>query len=122
MNLNERYKKLKKDYPEAKLALDVIPGVGVATSAADMLSKLADEDYEGAASEAVGLIPGMKAGVVLSKAAKAVLLKKQLNAIRGTAKVVDAAGDAGSYQEAVGRYAKGGKVTGYKGYGKARKC
>lgn len=119
--ISDTYDAVKKRYPEAKLALDVLPMSGVVTSAADTIQDLSKGNYLDAAENAVGLIPGLKAGVVLSKARKAKALKEAKNAVRGAAKVTDAAADAGAYQKATDAYAKGGRVTGYRGYGKAKK-
>ena len=119
--ISDTYDDIKRRYPEAKLAIDVLPYTGVVTSAADTLQALSKGDYEDAAENAVGLIPGLKTGVVLSKARKAKAMKEAKNAVRGTAKVTDAALDAGAYQKATDTYAKGGRVTGYRGYGRAKK-
>ena len=120
-NLSDKYDQLKKSYPEAKLALDIAPYSGTVTSALDTAQDVYKGNYEDAAENAVGIIPGLKAGVLLKKGRKAAALKNATDAVRAAARVTDSALDAGSYQKTEGRYARGGRVTGYRGYGKAKK-
>lgn len=120
--ISESYKKFKKENKELKLAADLTPVVGSVLSGVDAAEDAYDGNYVGALANAAGMIPGIKHGVVLSKAAKAVQVAKANNAARAAGRVVDAAGDAGEFDTARREgYAKGGRVTGYKGYGKARK-
>ena len=127
--LSDRYDKWKKDNAEVKLAMDIAPYTGQATSAADVAQALYKGDYPDAASNALGFIPGLKAvrkfvpGVGATKGASKTTKNTAENALKGVGKVLDASNDAGNYQENTERYRKGGSVraTGYKGYGKAKK-
>jgi len=63
------YDKLSQQYPTMKLALDVAPFSNVVTSGLDVASDLRKGDYGTAAGDALGLVPGMRAGVGLAKGA-----------------------------------------------------
>jgi hypothetical protein len=56
----DRYDQLSNAYPKTKLALDVLPGTNVATSALDVASDLHKGDIAAAAGDAIGLLPGYK--------------------------------------------------------------
>lgn len=94
--LSDAYDALKEANPKTKLALDLTPGVGVATAIADTVQDVYKGEYKDAALDALGAIPAL---VGLKSARKAVKLAKA----------------------APKALAKGGRVTGYRGYGIARK-
>lgn len=54
------YDQLSNDHPNIKLALDLIPSTGMATSAIDTASDLNKGNYGDAAIDAVGLIPEVR--------------------------------------------------------------
>jgi len=64
-----KYDKVSEEHPLAKLAFDLIPVTGVATSAADTVSDLKKRQYGKAAVDSLGLIPGVK---TITTAAKGV--------------------------------------------------
>ena len=92
--MSDAYDAWKAANPKKKLAADLTPGVGVATALADTVQDLYKGEYGDAALDAVGAIPAL-GGAKLLKVARA---KKT----------------------APSGYAKGGRVSGYRGYGKAK--
>ncbi len=99
--LSDRYDKWKDDNAGIKLAADLTPGVGVGTALVDTAQDLYKGEYVDAGLSALGAIPALGGAKVLKAARKAKAAK--------ATKPAEAA------------LKKGGRVTGYRGYGKAKK-
>ena len=56
----KKYRKMSSDNPEAKLALDVAPFSGVATSLADAGADAYEGNYADAGLDLLGVVPGVK--------------------------------------------------------------
>jgi hypothetical protein len=56
----KKYRKMSSDNPEAKLALDVAPFSGVATSLADAGADAYEGNYVDAGLDLLGVVPGVK--------------------------------------------------------------
>jgi hypothetical protein len=83
----DRYDQLSNAYPKTKLALDVLPGTNVATSALDVASDLHKGDIAAAAGDAIGLLPGYK----LLKAPMHTPIQRGLAKLSRNAPVLDTA-------------------------------
>ena len=94
-SISDAYDEWKEENPKKKLAADLTPGVGVATAVADTVQDVYKGEYADAALDALGAIPALGGAKLLKMAKK-------------TAKAVPA-------------LASGGRITGFKGYGKAKK-
>jgi len=56
----KKYRKISSDNPEAKLALDMAPFSGVATSLADAAADAYEGNYVDAGLNLLGVVPGVK--------------------------------------------------------------
>jgi len=113
----DRYEEASKAAPDVKLAADLHPKSGIATSGMDAAVQAKKGNYGQAALEAVGLIPFVKPGVTLAKLGKNALKRKE---VAKKAQAADRVNDTVGYvAEKVSGYANGGMVSG-RSYGK--KC
>ena len=85
----KKYRELSSNNPEAKLALDLIPGTGQLTSVADAASSA----YEGkpieAAAEIAGLVPWIKGAKGIEKLRKLVKEQKLFSGAVDSAQYID---------------------------------
>jgi hypothetical protein len=108
---SNKYTELSDKYPEAKLAADLLPGVGVVTSGADAVNDAYKGNYRDAALDLLGVIPGAK----LIKGAGAVkdttkFAGKNVEAARNIDRGVDTATYLDRKDKAEKGMKKGGKV------------
>jgi hypothetical protein len=92
----KKYRKMSSDNPEAKLALDVAPFSGVATSLADAGADAYEGNYADAGLDLLGVVPGAK----LIKGAGAVKnMMKYAGSKADLARTTDRASDSVTYAE-----------------------
>ena len=92
----KKYRKMASDNPEAKLALDVAPFSGVATSLADSGADAYEGNYVDAGLDLLGVVPGVK----LIKGAGAIKnAMKYAGSGADLARTADRASDAVTYAE-----------------------
>jgi len=92
----KKYRKMSSDNPEAKLALDVAPFSGVATSLADAGADAYEGNYADAGLDLLGVVPGVK----LIKGAGAVKnAMKYAGSKADLARTADRASDSVTYAE-----------------------
>jgi hypothetical protein len=105
----DKYQQLSADNPEAKLALDVAPFSGVATSLADTAVDARKGNYADAGLDLLGVVPGAKLipGSGLVKSAM-----KYASGKANLARNGDRASDAVTYAEEKKAQAKGMKKGG----------
>ena len=108
--LAKKYRELSAEYPEAKLALDLLPIAGMGMSALDAAASAAEGKYGDAALEALGVVPGVKY-VPGMGATKALAKYKYASRPAELARTIDRASDAVSYgEEKADGLKRGGKV------------
>ena len=92
----KKYRKISSDNPEAKLALDVAPFTGIATSLADAVADAYEGNYADAGLNLLGVVPGVKLikGVGAIKNAA-----KYAGSMADLARNTDRASDAVTYGE-----------------------
>ena len=87
--LVKKYRELSYNNPEAKLALDLLPGAGQVTSIADAASSA----YEGkpleAAAEIAGLVPWIKGGKGIEKLRKLIAEQKLFSGAVDSSQYID---------------------------------
>jgi len=113
----DKYEKLAKDNPDSKLALDLAPFSGVATSLADSAVDLRKGNYPDAALDLLGAVPGAK--MVKPKGFFDKAKKVYDNARANLARTTDKTSDTVTYVENKDAQAKsrregmkkGGKVS-----------
>ena len=92
----KKYRKMSSDNPEAKLALDVAPFSGVATSLADAGADAYEGNYADAGLNLLGVVPGVK----LIKGAGAIKnAAKYAGSMANLARTTDRTSDAVTYGE-----------------------
>ena len=92
----KNYRKISSDNPEAKLALDVAPFSGVATSLADAGADAYEGNYADAGLDLLGVVPGVK----LIKGAGAIKnAMKYAGSKADLARTADRASDSVTYAE-----------------------
>jgi hypothetical protein len=108
---SKKYTELSDKYPEAKLAADLLPGVGVITSGADAVNDAYKGNYRDAALDLIGVIPGAKlikgAGAVKDSTKYA---GKKLEAARNIDRGIDTSTYLDRKDKAEKGMKKGGKV------------
>jgi len=118
MGAVDRYKKWSEDNPKTKLAADLTPGIGAATSVGDSAVAFNEGRHGDAALELLGVVPGVKALPMINKASRAA---QKINKARQAATTADKTSDTLQYVEgrkseddkpdwATGGMKKGGKV------------
>jgi hypothetical protein len=118
MGVVDKYKKWAEDNPKAKLAADLTPGIGAATSVGDSAVALNEGRHGDAALELLGVVPGAKLLPLINKASKTA---KRANKLKEVANTADKTSDTLQYAEgrksgddkpdwATGGMKKGGKV------------
>jgi len=92
----KKYRKISSDNPEAKLALDVAPFTGIATSLADAGADAYEGNYADAGLNLLGVVPGVKLikGVGAIKNAA-----KYAGSMANLARTTDRTSDAVTYGE-----------------------
>lgn len=113
----DKYQRLSAENPEAKLALDVAPFSGVATSVADSAVDASKGNYADAGLDLLGVVPGAKL-VKGSGFVKDML--KYGGGKANLARTADRASDAVTYAEEKKAQAKGMKKGGKVSASKSR--
>ena len=108
---SKKYTELSDKYPEAKLAADLLPGVGVVTSGADAVNDAYKGNYRDSALDLLGVIPGAKLvkGTGLTKSFTK-FGDKRLEAARNIDRGVDTSTYLDRKDKAEKGMKKGGKI------------
>jgi hypothetical protein len=108
---SKKYTELSDKYPEAKLAADLLPGVGAVTSGADAINDAYKGNYRDSALDLLGVIPGAKLikGTGLTKSFTK-FGDKRLEAARNIDRGVDISTYLDKKDKAEKGMKKGGKV------------
>jgi hypothetical protein len=96
MGAVDRYKKWSEDNPKTKLAADLTPGIGVATSVGDSAVAFNEGRHGDAALELLGVVPGAKLLPLINKASKTT---KRANKLKEVANTADKTSDTLQYAE-----------------------
>ena len=92
----KKYRKMASDNPEAKLALDVAPFSGVATSLADAGADAYEGNYADAGLDLLGVVPGAK---LIKGAGSVKNMLKYAGTKADLARTTDRASDSVTYAE-----------------------
>lgn len=90
MGVLDNYKKWSEDNPGKKLAADLTPGIGIATSLGDAAVAASEERYGDATGELLGVVPAAKYINALTKISKA---GRKANKFKEIANVADKSSD-----------------------------
>jgi hypothetical protein len=119
----KKYRKLSSDYPEAKVALDLAPFSGVATSLADAGADAYEGAYDKAALDLLGVVPGAK---LIKGAGTVKNAVKFGSSAANLSRNADQANDVTDYieqkrEQQVNKKAKGGLAKFFRGDGIAQR-